>query len=524
MSAPIPAWLLLLSACITAERRDALWDHDGDGVEVPADCDDDDPEISPVATERCGDGVDQDCSGADCTIDFAADPVTRVEGALQSSFGYRLADLAAEGEGLAIGVGAPYWSESGVVDGAVVVLWALDPSDSVIHADGMTARVTRYVLVGGEGAHVGHAFGLVTGGEQPVLAVARSCPLGELAGRTAALYLHASPSEADGGQVDLDAVAVRVDGPEADPYFGQTLTTSASDRALIGSYDADAWLLSAVSTLEDGERVESLVDAGLASRLDEEAGGMRATSSATGSTAAGEVFFVIGAFEADGEALANEGTVYLVREDDVVAGQTWSLADSTRLYGGEYYANAGWSVSVGDDDGDGHADLAIGGGYEGPSERAWVVRDVDALLSDAVSGRSGELIGGGSVADLRILLEVGGDESVDVQFAAGAGGGDQDALLLAAHGADPLNYPAPGAVTLLEGGQEGSLTPDATPPPAGVAPVGSHDWNQLGSSLLGVGDLNEDGYGDFLVGASQDGARESEEGTGAVFLYLGGEL
>lgn len=40
-------------------------DHDGDGFYACADCDDADRYIAPGATEVCGDGIDQDCSGAD---------------------------------------------------------------------------------------------------------------------------------------------------------------------------------------------------------------------------------------------------------------------------------------------------------------------------------------------------------------------------------------------------------------------------------------------------------------------------
>jgi hypothetical protein len=40
-------------------------DGDGDGVAAPADCDDADPRAHPGALEICGDGVDQDCDGAD---------------------------------------------------------------------------------------------------------------------------------------------------------------------------------------------------------------------------------------------------------------------------------------------------------------------------------------------------------------------------------------------------------------------------------------------------------------------------
>lgn len=40
-------------------------DADSDGYSFPADCDDTDPAIHPGATDVCGNGVDEDCSGAD---------------------------------------------------------------------------------------------------------------------------------------------------------------------------------------------------------------------------------------------------------------------------------------------------------------------------------------------------------------------------------------------------------------------------------------------------------------------------
>lgn len=40
-------------------------DGDGDGFAPPADCDDGNPNVHPGATEVCGNGVDEDCSGAD---------------------------------------------------------------------------------------------------------------------------------------------------------------------------------------------------------------------------------------------------------------------------------------------------------------------------------------------------------------------------------------------------------------------------------------------------------------------------
>ncbi|TAK03539.1 hypothetical protein EPO34_00005, partial [Patescibacteria group bacterium] len=40
-------------------------DADGDGISTVLDCNDNDPLIKPGATDTCGDGIDQDCSGSD---------------------------------------------------------------------------------------------------------------------------------------------------------------------------------------------------------------------------------------------------------------------------------------------------------------------------------------------------------------------------------------------------------------------------------------------------------------------------
>jgi hypothetical protein len=55
-----------LTGCERQDLSSALvMDVDGDGYDRPADCDDNNPDIHPGAVDAPGDGIDQDCSGAD---------------------------------------------------------------------------------------------------------------------------------------------------------------------------------------------------------------------------------------------------------------------------------------------------------------------------------------------------------------------------------------------------------------------------------------------------------------------------
>ncbi|VDN53796.1 unnamed protein product, partial [Dracunculus medinensis] len=47
--------------------------------------------------------------------------------------------------------------------------------------------------------------------------------------------------------------------------------------------------------------------------------------------------------------------------------------------------------------------------------------------------------------------------------------------------------------------------------------IGYTEWSRFGFSLAATGDLNQDGYNDFIVGAPYD----SEDGRGAVYIYHG---
>jgi len=191
-----------------------------------------------------------------------------------------------------------------------------------------------------------------------------------------------------------------------------------------------------------------------------------------------------------------------------------SLADADLVLPGEaLFDFAGTSVAVsGDVNGDGFDDLLVAAPYNddagSTAGKTYLILGTDGTWSTALSD-----------ADATFLGESPYDESGTA--VAGAGDVNDDGygdLLIGAINNDRGGNNA-GAAYLIHGGVSGwsqgmDLGAEAT------VYVGEHTQDHAGCSVAGAGDVDGDGFGDFLVGA--DGSDDNGPSAGEAYLVLGG--
>ncbi len=236
-----------------------------------------------------------------------------------------------------------------------------------------------------------------------------------------------------------------------------------------------------------------------------------------GGRSAGEVYLVFGKeddFGNDVSITLSDGTTVVRRVIDL---ESLAPADGFIIQGDRAYDNAGISVSdAGDVNGDGFADLIVGAyrGGDGGHEAG------EAYLVFGKEGGFGGPMGGRQVVDLTNLVAgdgfiIQGDVSVDRAGRSVSSAGDvngdgyADLLVGAPRGDDGGNEA--GEAYLIFGKADGFGTPigdrrvvDLTSLAVGDGFIiqGDEADGRVGMSVSGAGDVNGDGYADFIVGAN----------------------
>ena len=179
----------------------------------------------------------------------------------------------------------------------------------------------------------------------------------------------------------------------------------------------------------------------------------------------------------------------------------------------------GASVSnAGDVNGDGFEDYLVGAIYADDANidtgSAYIVFGTGDFVEEValldLSNQEGYQISGDSEGDYAGEVASAGD--ID-------GDGYDDLLIGAWASGDGADYHR-GSVYLVWGG-EGDLTTDLSAPGAnGIEILGTEGGAFTGYTIDGAGDVNSDGYDDFLIGA--DGTDEVGHDSGVSYLIYGG--
>ena len=432
-------------------------DADGDTWGIDEDCDDTNPDIRPDAVDVCGDGVDNNCDGelTGCGV-WQDQSVSTADATLYGDAG-----------GDRLGQGDPGVASVGDLDGD----GSPDLAVSAIFESSVASRQGAVYIVSGAPSgtdNIGNVASVKLSGDDA----------NDWAG-----YAVAAAGDVDGdGNADLLVGATRDD----------TAGTDAGVAFLLhGPVDADATLAARADAAFTGEAAGDI---------------------------AGEVSW---AGDVNGDGLAdllvgaqwsgsNTGAAYVVLGPASTGG---SLAAADLVYRGEAADDEATSslAGVGDTDGDGLDDLAIGArNADQAGENAgcvYVVLGSDATGDLSLSTASATLTGEGAGA------EVGWGVSV-----AGAGDVNADGyadVIIGARNDSEAAANAGAAYVVLGPVDAGTWSLSL----ADAKLLGETADNYTGDSVSTAGDVDGDGIDDVMVGSGYNslGALEG----GAAYLVRG---
>ena len=477
-------------------------DADGDGdpsVETGGgDCDDADPSVSSLTPEVC-DGLDQDCDGL--ADDDPVDGATWYTDADGDLFGDPDAPLSAceRPTGAVADNTDCDDSEFTVKPGATEVCG--DGLDNDCDGGAGDCRLEGEIDLATSPSWVGETLGdqlgqgLAGGGDldgdgHPDLALGNPGE-DEAGSRAGAVWVLSGPfDEAGGGD------PVVLTGELSEDLAGSALAMLDLDG------DGLSELAVGGPGAQDGAGVVWIVSAPTGGSIDQADARLTGGS---GVDEAGTTLAAVGDLDDDGwpelaigapGAEASAGAVYLIGGD--LAGDLDLGEDATAFTGSNSRDGAGAVAGLGDLDGDGRADLAIGApGEDSAGSDAGAV----ALLTEA---------GGGDLGDGALWL---GEAEGDAAGTAVAGVGDTNGdgyadVLVGAPNNDAAGDYA-GACWLLLGpaAAGGSLSA------ADAVRTGASAAENAGASLAAPGDIDGDGLADLVVGSPWGDGGASNSGV-----------
>ena len=505
----------------------ATGDCDASGyVADGGDCDDADASVNPDAEEVC-DGVDNDCSGqidgADATdalawhVDTDGDgygskddvvyDCEEVSGLLADASDCNDSDASVNPDGVEVCFDGIDTNCDGADNDGVCTL-SLADADVVLTGEGTDDRAGYAIASAGD---------MNSDGYDDVLVGAR---LNDDAGADAgATYLVYGPLTS----MSLSAADVTIEGAAAGDYAGISVSGGQD-------YDGDGNLdiLIGAQNVYDGSSAQTgaaYVVFGPATDMDLSSADVALYGEAAGDEAGRNVAFV-GDVDADGyadvlvgarsnsTAGSGSGAAYLV-----YGASTGGALDGVgvSLQGAASQDAAGyWLAAAGDVDADGLADVWVN------AYRADSGSDTNLGATYLLSG--GGALSGLGAGDTLSLTDadaiVWGETAKDQAGSAVSSAGDVDGdgyvdVLIGAQHRDPGGVTDAGVAYLLRGALSGTVSVSS----AQASFVGEATLDYAGRALAPLGDINDDGFGDFLIGAktNDDGGTDA----GAAYLILG---
>ncbi len=491
--------------------------RDGWGLDA-TDCDDTNDSVNPGVTEVCGNGVDDDCDAdaTECRL-AGSSPIAAARVELTGVTNSGTAGSSVSGGGDVTGdgipdliIGGPEEDAGGSKNGAAFLVagpaasgslgaaaasfhgegdnqwagWSVSVAGDV-NADGMADLLIGAYREPTTGYNAGAAY-LISGGgwagDYDVGDAATSKLLGEAANDNFGYWVSGiGDANADGfDDVAVGAVQESTGAYEAGAVYlfhgplAGTLSAGSADTKWLGeaAYDYAGLSLAGQGDV-DGDGVEDMV---------------------------------VGTY-AESSAGPQYGAAYVV--DGGTTGILSLSSATAKLTGESPGARAGYAVALLDNDADGYADVIVGAPYE----------DRGGSLAGAVYVVSGPVVGTVNLAAADAIL-VGATSCDQAGFAvARAGDLDADGVddLLVGAPCDPTGGDCAGSVYVVHGPSAGVAVLD------GVAArrYGGGPMFWAGWSVSGAGDLDADGYDDFITGVPMANFGTEAVSLGAAYVVAG---